>query len=115
MTSIDSKADFVALLGELQIPQAVRSWMQDQGFETISDLTLLMVMPCLQNSRTSVDRQQCRPSQDNQQCLCLPHTSLSLSRAGVGHAVTDQFPRVLVPSMQAWWPLHLGKSMPLLA
>eukprot|EP00435_Cladocopium_sp_Y103_P017113 s1980_g4.t1 len=43
MTSIDSKAAFVALLDELQIPEAVQNWLKDEGFETISDLTFTFI------------------------------------------------------------------------
>eukprot|EP00435_Cladocopium_sp_Y103_P006972 s3697_g2.t1 len=43
MSSIDSRADFEALLDELQIPEAVQSWLKDEGFQTISDLTFAFI------------------------------------------------------------------------
>ena len=38
MSSIDSQADFKALLSELQIHEKVQEWLQKAGFLTISDL-----------------------------------------------------------------------------
>lgn len=44
MSSIDSKADFATLMAELQIPERIQTWIkQDEGFETISDLTFAFI------------------------------------------------------------------------
>ena len=43
MSSIDSRADFAALLDELQIPDALQEWIKNEGFETISDLTFAFI------------------------------------------------------------------------
>ena len=43
MSSIDSKADFVALLDELRIPEALQTWLKEGGFETVSDLTFTFI------------------------------------------------------------------------
>lgn len=43
MASMDSKADFGAMMNELDIPEKARKWLQDQGFLTISDLAFTFV------------------------------------------------------------------------
>ena len=43
MTSIDSKADFSALLTELGIHEELAKWLKASGFETISDLAFTFV------------------------------------------------------------------------
>jgi len=40
MASMDSKADFGAMMNELDIPEKARKWLQDQGFLTIWHLLL---------------------------------------------------------------------------
>ena len=43
MASIDSKADFEALLTELGLPTEGQQWLKDEGFVTISDLVFTFV------------------------------------------------------------------------
>lgn len=43
MASMDSKADFGAMMNELDIPEKARQWIQAQGFLTISDMAFTFV------------------------------------------------------------------------
>ena len=43
MSSMDSKADFTAMMTELQVPDKAQEWLLAQGFSTISDLAFTFV------------------------------------------------------------------------
>lgn len=43
MASMDSKADFGAMMNELDIPEKARQWIQAQGFRTISVMAFTFV------------------------------------------------------------------------